>query len=838
MAQSEQEILTHFAQPEELWSHIFGTEQAGIIISVNSIVKEMNRTALDMIGARSSAEVAGRPFFETILFPDYIQRAKERELSLRGGKSSLPPMETRIKRLDGGSIDALISATSWNRDSDTIIESMIIDITPLKQRERLHEAVSKLMEIAVREDLSANPASMVRHALEAMHTLYADRHNCGYISFDRYESPFLTVDLAIRASSGGLLISYETLEERCGTWLRDRAKTVSQCESRRGRIYKIPLESGDQRMVLLEPFFYADQLEGCFFWIFPHGVRLEMLQNDADRRDAFIRAALASMKNFMMSLDNQQKSSDLAILHRAAIEIGKMSGLQQIADAALELLAKEKSWAPSIIRFTARNSGALETVAYRGIPGIPEAENDRRIRQLNRAINRSGKGLVGEVIKTSVAIRSLDLTSDPRSVETAPGIHYGIYAPIIIESRTVGAIGVESASYAFTESDLRLLSSIGEIVGMAVKSVRLIEVLRERVSWLEILHKINQQIGVEARPEDLYQILVDKAVEATKAESAAMLIYNPSNDKLEERAASGWLSGVFQLPLSASEGISGRIFSTGRTRLSPSLRRDPLLAKRNRAITPPGKANIGVPVIVEGNVIGVFHISLKAPVSFDREFIELVEIFGSYAGIVISRMQRIEALRNTERQLQTAYEETLEGWARAIGIRDDETLMHTERVARIAAALGKSLHLSEREQENLNRGALLHDVGKIGIPDYILLKPGALTEDERSIMKTHASFGYELLKPIKYLEEAIVVPYCHHERWDGGGYPRQLKGEEIPLLARIFAIVDVYDAMTSNRPYRVSRTRPEALDYIRSQSGKHFDPRVVEAFLSIIDSIE
>ncbi len=838
MVQSVKKISTNIAQPDELWRHIFDTEQAGIIISINAVIQEINRTALDMIGARTKADVIGLPFFETILFPEYIQPAKERELSLRSGKSSLPPMEIRIKRRDGGSIDALISATSWIRDTDTIIESMIIDITPLKQRERLHEAISKLMEIAVSEELSTNTALAVRHALDAMHALYAIQHNCGYISFNRRESPFFAASSPIRSSSSELLLSYEPLEEKTKAWLCTRAKAISRCEPCAGKFYRIPFESGDHQEVLLAPFFYQDQLEGSFFWIFPHTMALKSLRDDDARRQAFILAASTAMTNFMMRLDNQHKSSDLAILHRAAIEIGKMGNLQQIANTALDILLKEKSWAPSVIRFKSRTSGVLETVAYRGLTGIPQRENEQRIRQLNRIINRSGKGMIGAVIATGYPIRSLDLPADPRYVETYPGIRYGIYAPIVIEERTEGAVGVESASYAFTESDLQLLSSIGEIVAMAVKSVRLIEVLRERVSWLEVLHNVNQQIGIETKPEELYQILVDKAVEATGAEAAAMLIFNPSNSLLELRASSGWLNRVFQEPMGSTEGISGKIFTTGATHLSSFLRRDPLLAARNRHLVPPGKANIGVPVIAEGTIIGVFHITLKAPVSFNREFIELVEIFGSYAGIIIGRMQRIDALRNTERQLQTAYDETLEGWARAIGIRDDETLMHTERVAKIAEALGRSFGLGARELENLHRGALLHDVGKIGIPDYILLKPGALNEEERNIMQTHASFGYELLKPIKYLEEALVVPYCHHERWDGAGYPRQLKGDEIPFLARIFAIADVYDAMTSNRPYRAARTSQEALEYIRSQSGKHFDPRVVEAFLSIIDSIE
>lgn len=838
MGHNDLDISTDIAQSDEFWRHIFSTQQAGIIISVNSAIKEMNRTAMNMVGARSSAEIENKSFFDTILVPEYIQPAREREQSLRNGAASLPPMEIRIKRLDGGSIDALLSATSWIQGPDTIIESMLIDITSLKQRERLLEAVLKMMEITVRDDLVSSAMHVIQHGLNAMHLLYADRHNCGYMSFVHHETDFLNMQEATLSPAGELLISYEPLEEPCRLWLSDRARSISPCESCRGKLYKIPLESGNHKLILLVPFFYETAIIGCFFWIFQGSVRQNMIKNDSDRRDTFILAAFTAIKTFIMRQDNEKKTSDLAILHRIAIEIGEKGNLQQIADGTLELLAKERNWSPSVIRFKARHGEMLETVAHRGIPGTPREEDDRRIRQLNKVINRSKKGMIGAVIKTSTAIRSLDLPSDPRYVETGPGIKYGIYAPIIIESKTEGAIGVESASYAFTESDLQLISSIGEIVGMAVKSVRLIEALRERVSWLESLHRINQEIGVEARSEDLYQILVDKAVEATKAKSAALLIYNPEVGRLEKRAASGWLISAFQQPLRPDEGISGEVFTTGQPHLSPRLLGDPLLATHNRPAIPSGKANICVPVIEEGVVIGVFHLVMKAPAPFSREFVELVEMFGMYAGIVIGRMRRIDALRNAEENLQTAYDETLEGWARAIGIRDDETLLHTERVAHIAAAIGSELSLDPTAMENLRRGALLHDVGKIGIPDHILLKPGALSKEERQIMQTHASFGYELLKPIKYLEDALVVPYCHHERWDGTGYPRQLKDEEIPLLARVFAVADVYDAMTSNRPYRLARTPQEALEYIRAQSGKHFDPCVVEAFLEIIDRID
>jgi HD-GYP domain-containing protein (c-di-GMP phosphodiesterase class II) len=150
--------------------------------------------------------------------------------------------------------------------------------------------------------------------------------------------------------------------------------------------------------------------------------------------------------------------------------------------------------------------------------------------------------------------------------------------------------------------------------------------------------------------------------------------------------------------------------------------------------------------------------------------------------------------------------------------------------------LARIMDVDERELENVRRGALLHDIGKMGIPDSVLLKPGTLNEREWEIMRRHPEYAYKFLEPIEYLHPVIDIPYCHHEKWDGSGYPRGLKGEEIPFVARIFAIVDVWDALCSDRPYRLAWTKEKALTYIAEQSGKHFDPRVVQAFLEALEN--
>jgi putative two-component system response regulator len=197
-------------------------------------------------------------------------------------------------------------------------------------------------------------------------------------------------------------------------------------------------------------------------------------------------------------------------------------------------------------------------------------------------------------------------------------------------------------------------------------------------------------------------------------------------------------------------------------------------------------------------------------------------------------LQERAKLREANSQLLNAYEATIEGLSHALDLRDRETEGHSRRVTELTVKLAQALNMSDEEITHIRRGALLHDMGKIGIPDSILHKSDSLTEEEWGIMRKHPQFAYDMLSPIEYLRPALEIPYSHHEKWDGSGYPRGLKGEEIPMSARLFAIADVWDALTSDRPYRSAWTEAEALTYIREQSGKHFDPQVVDLFFEVI----
>lgn len=241
-----------------------------------------------------------------------------------------------------------------------------------------------------------------------------------------------------------------------------------------------------------------------------------------------------------------------------------------------------------------------------------------------------------------------------------------------------------------------------------------------------------------------------------------------------------------------------------------------------------------VPLIAKGNITGVMFLGNRSEIQPDQEWHDFLETLAGQAAMAIESMKSFEDLQRSNFELALAYNRTIEGWSHALDLRDRETKDHTARVTEMTMLLAKKAGMTEAEILHVKHGALLHDIGKMGIPDAILLKDAHLTNEEWAIMHKHPMFAYEMLFPIEYLRPALDIPYCHHEKWDGTGYPRGLKGEEIPLAARLFAVVDVWDALRSDRIYRKGWPLDKVLEYIRAQSGTHFDPQAVDLFLLVM----
>ncbi|MDO9545871.1 MAG: HD domain-containing phosphohydrolase, partial [Pelolinea sp.] len=231
-------------------------------------------------------------------------------------------------------------------------------------------------------------------------------------------------------------------------------------------------------------------------------------------------------------------------------------------------------------------------------------------------------------------------------------------------------------------------------------------------------------------------------------------------------------------------------------------------------------------------VLEIFHRSELHPTEDWKDFLDTLT---SETAIAVDNAQLFRDLEKSNLDLANAYKTTLEGWARTLELRDRETEGHSQRVMDLTLRLSRKLGLTEDEITHIQRGAILHDIGKMGVPDNILLKAGPLTDEEWEVMRMHPEFAYDMLYKIPFLQKAAEIPYCHHEKWDGSGYPRGLRGEEIPIAARIFAIVDVWDALRSDRPYRKAWTDEAAFDEIKRGKGTHFDPVVLQAFIDVIN---
>jgi putative nucleotidyltransferase with HDIG domain len=320
-----------------------------------------------------------------------------------------------------------------------------------------------------------------------------------------------------------------------------------------------------------------------------------------------------------------------------------------------------------------------------------------------------------------------------------------------------------------------------------------------------------------------------------KVDAVNILLINSSTQTLYHAASSGFRSDAIRnTQLYIGDSLASQAIHTRSTVYIPDLNQSRFLPQV-KALTGEGFVTyFAVPLIAKGQIKGIletFHRTVLEPDSDWRNFLETL---AGQAAIAIDNSMLFEELQQTNLNLSMAYDATIEGWSKALDLRDQETEGHTLRVTQTTLELAGRMGVNSGEMVHIRRGALLHDIGKMAVPDSILRKPGPLTEEEWSIMRKHPEFAFEMLSPIAYLRQALDIPYSHHERWNGSGYPRQLGGEQIPKTARIFAVVDAWDALLSDRPYRKAWTKDASIEYIRQNSGVLFDPQVVEAFLLMV----
>jgi PAS domain S-box-containing protein/putative nucleotidyltransferase with HDIG domain len=361
------------------------------------------------------------------------------------------------------------------------------------------------------------------------------------------------------------------------------------------------------------------------------------------------------------------------------------------------------------------------------------------------------------------------------------------------------------------------------------------ERIQRQIQHLSALSGIDKVIAANFDLELSLSQILNHIVKELSVDAADFLIFNPSRQLLEFSAARGFRSRIIRkTQLHLGESYAGRAALQRQIIHIPNLKLETDSQLLGTIVEEDDFVSyFGLPLMMKGEIKGVLEIFHRTLLEPDDEWYDFLNTIAGQASIAIEIATLFESLQQSNNELTLAYNATIEGWSHALDLRDKETEGHTRRVTELAMKLSRAFGLGEAELIQIRWGSLLHDIGKMGVPDSILHKPGPLSEEEWVVMKKHPTFAYEMLAPIQYMRLALDIPYYHHEKWDGTGYPFGLKGSQIPLVARIFAVVDVWDALHSDRPYRMAWAEEKVREHIMNSSGTHFDPQVVSIFMQL-----
>jgi PAS domain S-box-containing protein/putative nucleotidyltransferase with HDIG domain len=455
-------------------------------------------------------------------------------------------------------------------------------------------------------------------------------------------------------------------------------------------------------------------------------------------------------------------------------------------------------------------------------------------------IPKDEDGISWQVISSGQTYINQDVMTDARKIRPDLVIQKAVaVVPLIAQEKTIGCLWVNRET-EFLYSEINILAAIGDMAANAIQRETLHEQTVQGMERLAALHAIDIMINTSLDLNLTLNLVLQQVTVQLGVDAVDVLLPDPETGWLNYAAGRGFfVENIIHTTVNPDSGFAGRAARERHLVHVDDLRVYKLQDEQfDNLVVEKFVSYYGVPLISKGAVKGVLEIFQRSMLRPDPDWLEFLEALAAQAAIAIDNAQLFTGMQRTNAELAQAYDATIEGWSRALDLRDEETEYHTKRVTDLTLGLARAVGIGEDELVQIRRGALLHDIGKMGIPDRILLKPGQLTPEEWMVMRNHPVYAYELISPIRFLRPALDIPFCHHEKWDGSGYPRGLSGEEIPLAARIFAVIDVWDALLSDRPYRLAWEKERVLEHIIEQSGKHFDPRIVDVFLKFVKELD
>lgn len=586
------------------------------------------------------------------------------------------------------------------------------------------------------------------------------------------------------------------------------------------------------RAVMGVPMVFGGDLIGVLLVEHIGEVSTPFTANDVQLLSLMAAQAASAVHNARLFEATRHRLAELEAVYRISTALRTAQNLEEMLPLLLdETLAILNTYVGSIVLYDPTKGGLYPAIGRGWFTEVDPSPIS------------PGEGVVGHVFTVGEVYRMKEFSTDVRPRASArsqiPAGWGGACLPIRTAQDTVGVMFIAvPLPRELSDDEIRLLVTLSEIAGNAIHRTRLFEQTQNIVHRLAALHMIDLAITSSFDLRVSLNVLLEQVISLLKADAAIISRLNRSLQELEFVAGRGLFAAAsFKTAVRLGESWAGQV-ALDRHPISIA---DLAQASPQNAVFPVTeafRAYHAVPLLAKGQVKGVLEVFHRQPYQPDREWLNFLQTLGGQAAIALDNAELFTGLQHSNMELTLAYEATIEGWSRALDLRDEETEGHTQRVTETTLRLARLMNISEEELVHIRRGALLHDIGKMGVPDRILLKPGPLTEEEWVIMRRHPEYAYEMLAPIEYLHPALDIPYCHHEKWDGTGYPRGLEKEQIPIAARIFAVVDVWDALRSARHYHAAWREADVRAYLRQESGKHFDPQILEVFLKMLEQAD
>jgi PAS domain S-box-containing protein len=819
-----------------------------VLVSMpDGIIRSVNSACLRFLGMEDEPSTIGMPLSE--LSPSYqdfdmqgnpaIVSDLPLPRSLRGLKTD--PQERHIIRKDGTSVYGLVYGSPIFDTAGKLIAGYLV-MTDITERKRAEEGINQRvteLEMLYQSGLALsqllNPKEIGQKILELLEQKLG-WHNTRIRLYHPQDDSLELLDF----NQPGLKDEAERYEvvERYQSLITHSGQGMSGWVVQNGQ----PVLSGD---VNNDPR-YVEAYPGiCSGLYVPMklGERIVgVLSIESEQPDAFSVAderlmttlanqAASAFENARLFEETRKRVMELETLNRISLILRAVSKQEEMLSIVLDEALAILNTSHGSIELYNKTTDSLAKTITRGW-----------MAQLTESSRNNGEGIAGKVFSSGETYISREFATDLETRDEVrsqiPPKWGGICLPIRTTQQTLGVLIVSVPSgHELDKDEIRLLATLSEMTGSALQRMQLHEQTVRRLEQLHALRAVDQAISSSRDMRLTLNILLTHTISQLDVDAADVLLLQPGLNQLELAAAHGFHTHLFE-GATLNNSIVWRAIVGHQTIMTldfdtAALRENPQFGKlwKEEGFV----CYWCVPLIIKGEVKGVLGVYRRKAFTPDAEWLDFLEALAGQAAITIDNTQLFENLQSANLDLSLAYDATIEGWSRAMDLRDHETEGHTLRVTDLTVNLARAMHISESQLTAIRRGALLHDIGKMGVPDAILLKEGDLTDEEWVIMRKHPEFAHDMLMPIAYLNDALDIPYCHHEKWDGTGYPRGLKGNHIPLVARIFAIVDVWDALTNDRTYRKKWTKQKARQFIKEQSGKHFDPQIVDVFLKNIE---